>query len=131
MDFASFATLTSRRLRREPCDLASSLCESAAAVQPTHQIKKRPPKGDLFFISGRQDLNLRPLRPERSDRDLQDELEQEVTSSETTACTNACTKELENDNETALQALAKMLLTLPPEKRAKLAELLCQADTKA
>ena len=81
--------------------------------------------------SGRQDLNLRPLRPERSGGDLQEELGQTVTPDDTTACTNACTKEQENGNETALQALAKMLLTLPSEERAKLAELLGQTDTKA
>ncbi len=88
------------------------------AVSPARPIHK----------SGRQDLNLRPLRPERKDDDSQQSATSELTNGDTPACTNACTGEAKNGHIDKLDAIAAMLAELSPADRAALAARLTDAE---
>ena len=80
--------------------------------------------------SERQDLNLRPLRPERKDDGPQAANNQEFTKDDAAACTKSCTGDAENGHENKLAAIAAMLRELSPKDRAALAARLTDREGK-
>ena len=57
--------------------------------------------------SGRQDLNLRPLRPERKSTSKQTSENTRLTTNEPSACTGACTREAENRQKSVSEGIVE------------------------
>jgi integrase len=74
--------------------------------------------------SGREDLNLRPHGPECSSDPSQGDNKSKDAPSAPAVCTPVCTNEPENEHTGNVEALAKALLALPSEDRARLVALL-------